>query len=219
VTRGQRMVALGAALGVLALSLAVDRWAWRTLEVPGIYEKDWGRMLRVMGSLVFWLPLTLAVWLERRARDRQSAGQAWLLMGAPVLGGGLGELLKMVFRRERPGLHDGEWVFRAFTDRPFETKDLGLPSSHVVVAFAGAAVLARMFPRAAPVIYLLATGCAASRVLARAHFVSDAVVGALAGCAVGAVLWRAVGRSGGRSGGQAGGRAVGRSSEKEKRNA
>jgi membrane-associated phospholipid phosphatase len=184
------MVALGAALGALALSLALDHWAWRSVSVSGIYDKDWGRMLRVIGSLVFWLPLTLAVWLERRARDPQNAGRAWLLLAAPTLGGGVGELLKMLFRRERPGPHDGEWVFRAFTDRPFDTKDLGLPSSHVVVAFAGAAVLARMFPRAAPVVYLLAAGCGLSRVLARAHFVSDSVTGALAGWAVGAVLWK-----------------------------
>jgi len=190
VTRRQRMVALGAALGVLALSLALDQWAWRSLSVAGIYDKDWGRLLRVMGSLVFWLPLTLAVWLERRAREPQSAGRAWLLLAAPTLGGGVGELLKMLFRRERPGLHDGEWVFRAFTDRPFDTKDLGLPSSHVVVAFAGSAVLARLFPGAAPVVYLLAAGCGLSRVLARAHFVSDSVTGALAGWAVGVVLWK-----------------------------
>ena len=189
-TRPQRVVALGAALGTLAFSLALDHWAWRSLAVAGIYEKDWGRMLRVMGSLVFWLPLTVAVWLERRAREPQAAGRAWLLLAAPTLGGGVGELLKMLFRRERPGLHDGEWVFRAFTDRPFDTSDLGLPSSHVVVAFAGAAVLARLFPRAAPVAYLLAAGCGLSRVLARAHFVSDSVTGALAGWAVGAVLWR-----------------------------
>ena len=183
------MMALGAALGVLALSLAVDQWAWRSLSVAGIYDKDWGRMLRVVGSLVFWFPLALAVWLERRAREPQSAGRAGLLLAAPTLGGGVGELLKMLFRRERPGPHDGEWVFRAFTDRPFDTRDLGLPSSHVVVAFAGAAVLARLFPGAAPVAYLLAAGCGLSRVLARAHFVSDAVAGALAGWAVGAVLW------------------------------
>lgn len=189
-TRDQRMIGMGAALGAVALSLALDQWAWRSLSVAGIYEKDWGRMLRVMGSLVFWLPLTLAVWLERRARELRGAGRVWLLLAAPTLGGGVGELLKMLFRRERPGLHDGEWVFRAFTDQPFATKDLGLPSSHVVVAFAGAAVLARLFPRAAPVVYLLAAGCAMSRVLARAHFVSDSVVGALAGWAVGALLWK-----------------------------
>ncbi len=184
------MVALGAALGALALSLALDHWAWRSLEVRGIYDEDWGRMLRVMGSLVFWFPLTLAVWLERRAREPHGARQAWLLLAAPALGGGAGELLKMLLRRERPGLHDGEWVFRAFTERPFGTKDLGLPSSHVAVAFAGAVVLARLFPGAAPVAYLLAAGCGLSRVLARAHFVSDAVTGAIAGWAVGAVLWK-----------------------------
>lgn len=189
-TRNERLLATGAALGAVALGLALDQWAWRSLEVKGIYDKDWGRLLRVMGSLVFWFPLTIAVWLERRARDPGMAGRAWLLLAAPTLGGGVGELLKMVLRRERPALHDGAWVFRAFTDQPFNTKDIGLPSSHVVVAFAGMAVLARFFPRAAPVFYSLAAGCALSRVLSRAHFVSDVVVGALAGLAVGVVVWR-----------------------------
>jgi membrane-associated phospholipid phosphatase len=106
-----------------------------------------------------------------------------------VISGGVAEVLKLLFRRERPGLHDGASVFRAFSDRPFSTSALGMPSSHVMVAFAGAVVLARLFPRTAPVAYLLAAGCAATRVLAHAHFASDVVVGALAGWAVGALMW------------------------------
>jgi membrane-associated phospholipid phosphatase len=192
VTRGARAAAVGAAAGVVALSLALDQWAWRSVALPGIYDKDWGRLFRVVGSLVFWFPLSVAAWLEHRARRPENAGRAWLLFWGPALAGGVGELLKMVFRRERPGPHDGEWVFRAFADRPFSTKDLGLPSTHVVVAFAGAAVVGRLFPRAAPVAYLLAAGCALSRVLAQAHFVSDVTVGALVGWGVAATVWRVV---------------------------
>ena len=185
---------LVAALLAVALAFWLDPWAWKHAGVPGIYERDWGRLLRVTGSLVFWAPLAVAVWLEDRGRQPRGAGRAWLLLFGPALAGGVAELLKVVLRRERPGLHDGAYFFRPFVERLFDTRDLGLPSSHTMVAFGGASVLARLFPRAAPVGYLLAAGCAASRVMAGAHFVSDVTVGALAGWLVGAVLWRHFGR-------------------------
>lgn len=190
------MTRSGNRLGLVAASLAValafwlDPWAWKHAGVPGIYERDWGRLLRVMGSVVFWGPLAVAVWLEDRGRLSRRRGRPWLLLLGPALAGGVAELLKIVLRRERPGLHDGAYSFRPFAERLFDTRDLGLPSSHAMVAFGGATVLARLFPRAAPVGYLLAAGCAATRVMAGAHFVSDAMVGALAGWLVGAVLWR-----------------------------
>ncbi len=178
------------ALLAIAAALLLDRWAWETLALREIYERDWGRLLRVTGSLALWFPLALAVWLEARARNPARAGRAWLLVGAPAASGLVSEVLKLLIRRERPGPHDGEWVFRPFTDRPFSTTDLGLPSGHTMVAVAGAAALARLFPRAAPVIWVLAAGSALSRVLAGAHFLSDVVTGAVAAVAVTALLWR-----------------------------
>ena len=148
-----------------AAALALDPWIWHHIEYPGVHDKDWGRLLRVFGSLVLWFPLAVAVWLERRARKPHDAGRAGLLFWGPVVSGGVGELLKMLFRRERPGLHDGESVFRAFSDSPFNTSALGMPSSHTIDAFGGAAILARMFPRTAPVGYLLAAGWAVGALL------------------------------------------------------
>jgi undecaprenyl-diphosphatase len=58
-----------------------------------------------------------------------------------------------------------------------------MPSSHVLLAFAAAATLTRLFPRTAVMWYVLAIGCAVTRLLARAHFFSDVVVGALLGVA------------------------------------
>lgn len=193
-TQAKRAAGAAAIAAVLtATALALDPWVWRHVQMPNVYEKDWGRLFRVFGSLVLWVPLTLAVWLERRFREPQSAGRMWLLFWAPTVSGGVAELLKMLFRRERPGLHDGASVFRAFSDRPFNTSALGMPSSHSMVAFGGAVVIARLFPGAAPVAYGLALGCAVTRLLARAHFASDVVVGALAGWAVGALLWKRFG--------------------------
>lgn len=187
----RRLGAVLAAAVAMTLALLLDPWVWRHVELPQVYEKDWGRLLRVLGSLVLWIPLALAVWLERRFRHQDDAARAGLLvLFGPTLAGGGAELLKLVLRRERPGLHDGAWVFRSFADHPFNTKDLGLPSSHAMVAFGGATIVAGLFPGAAPVAYALAAGCALTRVLARAHFASDVVLGAIAGWAVGAMLWR-----------------------------
>jgi membrane-associated phospholipid phosphatase len=176
---------LGAGLAT-ALAFWLDPWVWRHLSYPTVYDHDWGRLLRVMGSLVLWAPLSLAVWLETRAR------RSFRLLVAPALAGGCAELLKLLIRRERPGLHGGSYVYRSFTERPFDTHDIGFPSSHAVVAFAGAAALARLYPRAGAVAYALAVGCALTRVLAQAHFASDVVAGGIAGWAIG--YWLGVSR-------------------------
>jgi len=191
---GREVVALVAALAATLATMLLDPWAYRHLVWPPIYQHDWGNFLRVLGTVYFWLPVALAVWLEARARAPYRAGRAWLLLVGPAAAGILSELLKMVVRRERPGLHDGVYFFRPFADHPFSTTDIGFPSGHTMVAFAGAAAVARLFPRAAPVAYLMAAACGATRVLARAHFASDVVGAAVAAWAVVAILWHWIDR-------------------------
>ncbi|MFM8517332.1 MAG: phosphatase PAP2 family protein, partial [Nevskiaceae bacterium] len=70
------------------------------------------------------------------------------------------------------------YAFRSFGDGPWSNRGMGMPSSHTLVAFAGAFALARLFPRARWVFYLLAAGCGLSRVMATAHYLSDTVVAA-----------------------------------------
>ncbi len=194
-SRTHTLLALLAAAAATVATLLLDPWAYRHAVLPSVYDHDWGRLLRVYGSLVLWAPLALAVWLEARARALDLARRAGLLLLGPLTAGAVAEVIKLVVRRERPGPHDGGYVFRAFGDRPFYTGDIGFPSSHAMVAFAGAAVLARLFPRTAPVAYLLAAGCGLTRILAHAHFASDVVAGAIAGWAVVAILWRWLGSS------------------------
>jgi membrane-associated phospholipid phosphatase len=129
--------------------------------------------------------LILQDWPDRTRRWRGT-----LLLAAPAIGGIVCELLKLLLRRERPSAHEGAHVFRDFSERTFSTGGLALPSSHVMVAFSAAAILAYMFPRARAVWFVLATGCALTRVLARAHFVSDVVLAALCGILVATLLWR-----------------------------
>jgi membrane-associated phospholipid phosphatase len=152
-------------------------------------------MLRVMGFLPLWAlaggALVLCDWPRRTAESIRPALTRGALLLAGGTGGGLAaELLKLALRRERPRAHGGDYVFRAFAERPFSTGGLALPSSHVLVAFGALAMLARLFPRAWPVWYGLAVGCAFSRVAAGAHFVSDVVLAGVVGIAVAEGIWR-----------------------------
>lgn len=182
-----------AGLATLA-SFWLDPLIYRGLPAVPVDQHDWGRLLRITGSLVFWIPLAAAFWLDARVRDPDRARDAWLLALGPAAAGAAAELLKLLVRRERPSLHAGEYFYRPFGDRPLDSHDLGFPSSHVTVAFGGAAVLARLNPRVAPLAYGLAAGCAITRVLTQAHFLSDAVGGALAGWAIGTWIMGRVSR-------------------------
>lgn len=183
-------------VAVLALAgaLALDRAAYALLYDPGVYDHDWGRALRSLGFLPTWIAAAAALALQDgpargRARGRVYARALFLFL-APTLAGIAGAVLQLVIRRERPWAHAGDYVFRPFTDRPFYGGGLAMPSSHAVVAFGAACALARLFPRAAPVWYLLAAGCALTRVLARSHFLSDVVLAAIVGWLVASLLWR-----------------------------
>jgi membrane-associated phospholipid phosphatase len=191
-SRALRLFAVGAAAIVLAHVL--DPLMFRYLRIDGVYDGDLGRMLRVMGFVPLWLGAGAALALhERTPLRRLFRARAGLLMAAATLGGAVAELLKLLARRLRPG-ELGEYVFRPFTERPLSTGGLGMPSSHAAVAFAAAALLSRVFPRAWIVWWALAWGCGLSRVAAGAHFFSDIVVAAVAGWAVAAGVWRWRGR-------------------------
>ena len=188
-----RPAAIVLAIGALVAATALDGWAYRTLVVPNVYDQDWGRMLRVAGFLPTWAVVSSALALNPPASGPtrvSSRSRAYLPLIAATLGGIAAELLKLLLRRERPEAHAGAYVFRSWRDHPLSSSGLALPSSHALVAFAAAAMLAHLFPRARWLWYALAAGCAFTRVLARAHFVSDVTLSAVIGWAVAAVVWR-----------------------------
>jgi membrane-associated phospholipid phosphatase len=189
VNRRQWILPLLLAVVGITVSVLLDRMAWHGLVDPRIYERDWGRLLRVMGYLPVWLLLGVVVSLQMpTARWRGGA-----LALAPALAGVLAELLKLIVRRERPSAEQfGAYVFRPWSVDPLSTRGLGLPSSHVMVAIAAAAVLAHCFPKGRWLWYGLAIGCGLSRVAARAHYLSDVTVALIAGWAAGVVVWRAL---------------------------
>ncbi len=178
---------------LLIAAVAVDQWAYAHLVYRRIYDGDLGRLLRVMGFLPLWLIVGLALYLHERRIALDARRRALLLAGSPIVAGIAAELLKLLLRRERPEVAAGLYSWRAFSERPFSTSGLALPSSHTMVAFGAAWMLCRLFPRARWVWIGLAAGCGLSRVLAHAHFVSDVVVAGLAAWATTAWLWRRYG--------------------------
>lgn len=179
--------ALGITLTATALTLLVDKAVFDVLHAPRVYDSDLGKLFRIMGFAGTWVALATALRLQQGA---VATRRAWLLFWSPMLAGAVAEILKIVARRERPAIHDGLYGFRPWDERTWSGAGLAFPSSHAAVAFGGAAMLARLFPRARWVGYVLAAGCAATRVAARAHFVSDVVFAAGLGWLVSWLLWR-----------------------------
>lgn len=172
-----RLAVRAAVIALVAIVLAhlLDGWAYAHLSRSGVYDHDLGRMLRTVGFLPVWWFIALGIGLQLRRKR-----EALLLAIVPTVGALLCEVLKMLLRRERPNLHHGLYYFRPFSNQPFYTRDIGLPSSHAMVAFSAAWVLCRLYPRGWPVWIGFAVGCGVTRVMATAHFLSDVTVGAVA---------------------------------------
>jgi len=145
--------------------------------------RDWYRLARVMGYLPTWLLAALVLGLAgafRRFSRPLAAAMALVL--APIVAGGGAEVLKRIIARERPTA-SGEYVHRAMFSGFSDSSNLGIPSSHVAVAFAAAAVIGMLYPKTRWVMLVLAGLCAMTRMAAGAHFLSDCVLGALLGMA------------------------------------
>lgn len=175
------------------LPMLADRYVYDHWYHKNVYDLDWARLLRVMGFAPTWILAALAMWLQERPeaateaveRARRAARRAWYLVVAPLAGGLVAEVMKLLLRRERPNVLEGDYSFRAWSDHPFSTSGLAWPSSHTMVAFAAATALSRLFPRARWVWYFLAAGCGITRLLAHAHFFSDVMMGAFLGWSMG----------------------------------
>jgi len=179
---------------LFVIAQLTDQWVFHHFAYAGIYERGWGRLLRIPGYLPAWALVALALvqhdWVPRVRRTLgQASRRGLLLLSSPAIAGTAAELLKLAFRRERPGLTDGVHMFRPWHDEPFSTAQLGLPSSEAAVAFAAAAMLARLFPESSMLWYGLALGCALTRVASGAHFLSDVALAALLGYVVTLTLW------------------------------
>jgi membrane-associated phospholipid phosphatase len=186
--RRQLFLFAGGAVGLILFATLADSLAYTYLTFPRVYDQNWGRLLRTIGYLPFWLLAGAAFY--RIGPTLAARRHALLLMAAPTVSGACSELLKLLVRRERPTAAAGAYIFQAFSEHPFSTGRFGMPSGDATVAFAACALLARVWPEARGIWYALAVGCALARVLSRAHFLSDVTAAAILGWVVTDWLWR-----------------------------
>jgi membrane-associated phospholipid phosphatase len=174
--------------GVSGLDRALlERLAW-----PDKHPRsDLLMLLRIWGSIWTWSLIALAMGLQKQlsgaVRGVHARLAGLLLLAPPLLAGALAELIKLLVRRKRPsGLEI--YLFKAWSDQPWSTKGLGLPSSHAAVAFAGSMTLALLYPRLALPALLVAIGCGYTRIASGSHYPSDVLAGAVVGVVTAAVI-------------------------------
>jgi membrane-associated phospholipid phosphatase len=150
-------------------------------------------LLRIWGSLWTWTLIALVVKLQQKLGSdhiKAPPTRHWqTMLLSPATAGAIAEGLKLLIRRERPS--DLEiYMFKAWNDQPWSTKELGLPSSHAAVAFAGSMAIGLLYPRLKLPAMVMAVGCAYTRVASGSHFPSDVVAGAAVGLITGLVVVR-----------------------------
>lgn len=183
--------------GVIALALPwLDPLVFAHVRADGVYNRDWGRLLRVMGFAPTWLLVALGLALSRQGLvptlgARAARMPAFFLTAVIAASGLAGEAVKLVVRRGRPGPTDGLYDLVPWTGS-WSTGALGFPSTHAVVAFAGAFAMARLSPRTAPIWLALGAGCALTRLLDGRHFLSDVAAAAVLAAGLTAILWEAL---------------------------
>lgn len=185
--------------GFVAVS-AIDSWLARQYRVaPPWGRNDFLMMWRISGYLPFWLLIAAAMVLIDHGNVllRQSR-RVWfrgvMLFTSVTLAGIAAELIKLLIRRERPRENvDPGYFFRSFLEEPLNSSPLGMPSSHATIAFAGAFILSRLYPRATVVWFLFPLGCGYGRLMGGAHFLSDIYGAAFVGCGVAWLMWRKFG--------------------------
>lgn len=187
----QKKVLLAFILAWLIVSAADFRLLSLFRSLRPVFDGDLYYLLRIWGTVWTWLLISGAILLvcprsptpatlpPLAIRPKLAAAQITL---SAVCGGVAAELLKLIFRRERPS--DLEvYVFRTFSEEPWSSSGLGLPSSHAAVAFGGSLALITIFPRLRWPVLLMAIGCAATRLASGAHYPTDVLAGALVGWA------------------------------------
>lgn len=122
-------------------------------------------------------------------RNNPHAREAGLLGAEAMADGAIVEQgMKLIFWRERPALDNSNGKF-------FQSSvgvDSSFPSSHSVIAWSSAAVLAGEYNSGLQrlLIYSAATGVSLTRVIGQQHFPSDVLVGSAAGWLIGHYVFR-----------------------------
>jgi len=195
-TLRMRRVIAGVAAFIVAMAVAMpfDAAAYHHFKTIDTGETDWHRLLRVLGYLPTWLLAAGVFFLIDTARTRRigwglATSRVGLTLFSTITAGLLAELLKLLLRRLRPDDTGGAYAFMPWSGQWWQSGDLGLPSSHTAIAFAGMGILAHMYPRAAVVFIAMAVGTGFTRVINHTHFASDAAFAAVLGLLTARAFW------------------------------
>jgi undecaprenyl-diphosphatase len=129
---------------------------------------------------VVWIALAMVLSLvERRSLLLPTALTALSVWAADLVAA----ILKNVIDRPRPPS-----VVPEVDSLLGGTLGSSLPSGHAATSFAGAVVLAYLFPRALPWLVILAVAISFSRVYVGVHYPFDVLAGAVVGASVGTLV-------------------------------
>jgi membrane-associated phospholipid phosphatase len=131
------------------------------------------------------LAIIWAVWRLDRRRGRAIVLRMFL---AFVAAGAVSGMAKLLVGRHRPEYFRGEtwaqtWIDAGWADR--NSKQESFFSGHSAAAFTMATILSAYYAPLRPVVYALAAGCAASRIVTEQHWTSDVYIGSVTGLALG----------------------------------
>ena len=109
-------------------------------------------------------------------KDRLNANRSLFVFAAVAVSGLAVDAAKIILGRERPKLLFEHNEF-GFTFLKFRPDHWSFPSGHATTAAAVAASLAMLFPRQAPLFFVLGLAVAATRLLVGAHYPGDVLFG------------------------------------------
>ena len=184
----KRLAIIVAWVCALALAALLDRpmaaWVFQSGVAAKVKSSHLDAALKIPGHIFFTLaPAGVLVAMHR---------WRWslLVLLAGVISG-VNQIIKWIAGRYRPMKVPGHPdQILPFDLHPFSSgKNLSFPSGHATLAFATAAMMARLMPRWRWLWYALASMVAAERVLEGAHYLSDAVGAALVGILSAHLAW------------------------------
>jgi membrane-associated phospholipid phosphatase len=174
--------------GALA-AFALDMSAYQFVK-NHIAGKDWVPKQVVYGFQDFaqTIPPLAIAWLVWRLDPRQGRSIVLRMVLAFVMAGAVTGVGKLAVGRYRPEYFPGQtwqetWIDAGLHHR--DSKQSSFFSGHSAAAFTMATILSACYPPLRPVVYTLATGCAASRIVTEQHWTSDVYIGSIAGIALG----------------------------------
>jgi membrane-associated phospholipid phosphatase len=132
------------------------------------------------------LAIIAGIWCLDRRHGREMVIRMFL---AFVMTGAASGIGKLTVGRYRPEHFKGQTWGQTWVDVGFDphrpSKEQSFFSGHSAAAFSMATMMSACYPPLRPVVYVLATGCAASRVVTEHHWMSDVYIGSLSGIALG----------------------------------